>query len=131
MPRISTTLPEPPSCSKQPFRAQLRVRGLVSGGDIGALGRNRLVDRDDHDPLGDSRLDDRVQPLTVGRVEDDGIHPLGDKPLQVGDLFGRAAVAVDDDHFVDKPAGGRLGLDGADHLLAPAVADQGIAHAMT
>ena len=114
---------------EQPLGSELRVRGLVIGGDVGAFGRNRLVDGDDDDTLRYRRFDHRVQALTVGRVEDDRVNTLRDQPLQVGDLFGRAAVAVDNNDAVDKPARRRLGLDRTDHLLAPAVADERVAHA--
>ena len=90
---------------EEPLGAELGVGGLVVGHHIGALGRDRLIDGHDHDALGDGRFDDGVQALTVGRVEDDGIHALGDEALQVGDLLGRAAVAVDDDDLVDQSAG--------------------------
>ena len=79
--------------------------------------------------MGDCRFDHSVQAFTVRRVEDNGIHTLGDQALKICDLLGRAAIAIDDDDSIDKPAHRSLGLDGADHLFAPSVANEGIAHA--
>jgi hypothetical protein len=42
-------------------------------------------------------------------------------------LLGRATVAVDDNDFINQATGTRFGLDGADHLLAPAIANQRVA----
>jgi len=102
---------------------------LVVGYDIGALRGDSLIDGHHHDFLGDGRLDDGVQADTIRRVEDDGIHALRDKPFEIGDLFGGATIAVDDDHFTDKAACFGFSFDGTDHLLAPAVADERVAHA--
>ena len=79
----------------EPLGAEAAVLDLVVGGDVGALGGDRLVDGDDDDALGDRLLDDRVELLTVRRVEDDRVDALGDEVLQVLDLLGRTAVAGD------------------------------------
>jgi hypothetical protein len=44
-------------------------------------------------------------------------------------LRSRTAVAIGDDHFRDEAGGFRLGLDRADHFLAPAIADQRVGDA--
>ena len=113
----------------EPLGTEAPVLDLVVGGDVGALGGDRLVDGDDDDALGDRLLDDRVELLAVGRVDDDRVDALRDEVLEVLDLLGRAAVAGDGDDFADLAAGERLGLDRADHLLPPAVAGEGVAHA--
>src|SRR4029450_3297343 len=112
----------------QPLRPQAAVGDLVVGGHIGRRLRDRLVDGDDHDLLLGGLLDHRVELLPVRRVHDDGVGALGDEVLEVLDLLGRAAVLGDGDDLADLAAGQGLGLDRADHLLAPAVAGQGVAH---
>jgi hypothetical protein len=107
----------------------LSVGGLVVGDDVGAFSANGLIDSDDDNALLNGRLDDGVQAFAVGGVEDDGIDTLGNETFQVSDLFGGATIAVDDDHLVHQAASGGFGLDGADHLLAPAIADEGVANA--
>ena len=73
---------------EQPLGSETPVGHLVVGDDIGALGGHRLVDGDHDDALLDGRLDDRVEGLAVGRVEDDRVDALGDEALEVGDLLG-------------------------------------------
>src|SRR3712207_8132506 len=53
-----------------------------------------------------------------GRVDDDGIHAGGDEVADVLELAGGVGVAVRDIERIDVAGRQRLGLDGADHLLA-------------
>ena len=65
----------------------------------------------------------RVERLGVVRVEDDRVDALGDQVTEVLELAGRVRVAVDDGQLGHLAGGERLGLGGADLLLAEAVAD--------
>ena len=112
-----------------PLGAEAAVLDLVVGGHVGAFGGHGLVDGDDDDALGDRLLDHRVELLAVGRVDDDGVHALRDEVLEVLDLLRRSAVAGDGDDLADLPAGERLRLDRADHLLTPTVAGERVADA--
>src|SRR4029453_19265803 len=111
-----------------PLGARAAVGDLVIGGHIGRRLGHGLVDGHDHDLLLGRLLDHRVELLPVRGVDDDGVDPLGDQVLEVLDLLGRAAVLGDGDDLADLATGQGLGLDRADHLLAPAVAGQGVAH---
>ena len=113
----------------QPLGAEPAVGDLVVGDDVG-LGRgDRLVDGHDDDVAGGGLLDDRVEGLTVGRVDDDRVRTRRDQVADAGDLRAGVAVDVVDEHLVDLPRGEGLSLHRADHLLAPAVAHEGVADA--
>ena len=68
-------------------------------------------------------------PSGIGRVDDDGVDAGVDQVADVLELAGGVGVAVGDVERVDLARGERLGLDRADHLLAPAVALHGVGDA--
>ena len=108
---------------EQPFGADLGVGHLVAGHDIGFRRADRLVRRDDDDPLVRRRLDDAVQRLLVGRIDDDGVDAGRNQRAQVGDLLGRSGFAIGENDLRNQAGGERLRLDRADELFAPAIAD--------
>ena len=113
----------------EPLGAEPAVLDLVVGDHV-RLGRgDGLVDGHDDDVAGGGLLDDRVQRLTIGRVDDDRVGTRRDQVADAGDLRAGVAVDVVDEHFVDLPRGEGLGLHRADHLLAPAVTHEGVADA--
>ena len=114
---------------EQPFGAELGVFDLIVGQNISLRRGNRLIDRDHHDALVRRLLDDGVQRFAIGRIDDDDVRASRDEIADVGDLLRRTAIAVGDNDLRDLARRFRLGLDRADHLFAPAVADQRIGDA--
>ena len=114
---------------EQPFGAELRIFDLIVGQHIGLRRRDGLIDGDHNDALVSRLLDDGVERLAVARVDDDDVGAGGNQVADVGDLLGGTAVAVGDDHLGDHARSLRLGLDRADHFLAPTIADQRVGDA--
>ena len=86
---------------EQPLCAELGVFDLVVRQNVGLRRRDRLVDRDHHDPLVRRLLDDWVQRFAIGGVDDDDVRASRNEVADVSDLFRRTAIAVGDDNLRD------------------------------
>ena len=111
---------------EQRLGAKLAVGLLIIGHDIGGWSVDRLVDRHNDNSAIGRLLDDGIKRLAIGRVDDDDIRAGRDQIADVGDLLRRSAVAVGENDFGNLARREGLGLDRADHLLTPAVANEGV-----
>src|SRR5215471_20365029 len=108
---------------EQSLGSQATVGGLVIGYNIGRGGVNCLVHSDNYDvPVG-GLLDHRIKRFAIGRINNDDVDAGRDEIAQIGDLLRWSTVAVgqNDLGYLTRCQG--LGLDRADHFLAPTVAD--------
>src|SRR3954451_14593748 len=111
---------------EQPLAAEVAVLLLVVGHEVRAGLRDGLVDRDDGDALVERLLDRRVDGVRADGVDDDRVDALGDEVADVLELAGSVGVPMRHGELADLARGGSLRLDRADHLLAPAVALNGV-----
>ena len=87
---------------------------------------DRLVDcHNDNSAIG-RLLDDGIERLAIGRIDDDDIRAGRDQIANVGDLLRGSAIAVGENDFGNLAGRKGLGLDRADHLLTPAIANEGV-----
>ena len=114
---------------EQPLGAEIGVVFLVVRDDIGRRVGHRLIHRHHHDPGLVGLLERGIDAGGIGGIDDDRIHLGADQVADVLELARGIGIAMRDVQRGDLARRQRLGLHGAHHLLAPAVALHGVRNA--